>query len=223
MANPQTENGYTKISNELLEAIIRSGLNGTEIAIIFHIIRKTYGFSKLEDEISLSQFCESIPVSRMSIITALKNLQLVKIIRLVKKGLSVKMSNRYAINKNYEEWQLVKKTRLVKISSKTSKDFYNKLVKKTLHTKENIQKKYTKEIYIEKKENFKIPKIEEIKSYCLERKNNINPVTFFNYYESKGWMIGKNKMKNWKACIHTWEEKHKEDKPSIKDNLHYLN
>ena len=52
---------------------------------------------------------------------------------------------------------------------------------------------------------FQIPKIEEIQAYCEERKNNINSKTFFNFYESKNWMIGKNKMKDWKACIRTWE------------------
>lgn len=50
------------------------------------------------------------------------------------------------------------------------------------------------------------PKIEEIKSYCLERNNSINPIQFFDYYESKGWLIGKNPMKDWKACIRTWEQ-----------------
>ena len=49
------------------------------------------------------------------------------------------------------------------------------------------------------------PTIEEIKSYCLERKNKVNPQKFFNYYESNGWKVGKNPMKNWKAAVHTWE------------------
>ena len=54
---------------------------------------------------------------------------------------------------------------------------------------------------------FKKPEISEIKEYCTERNNNINAETFFNYYESKGWMIGKNKMKDWKASIRTWEQR----------------
>lgn len=56
------------------------------------------------------------------------------------------------------------------------------------------------------KEKFIKPTIEEIKSYCLERKNSINPSQFFDYYESKGWLIGKNQMKDWKAAIRTWEQ-----------------
>jgi len=61
-----------------------------------------------------------------------------------------------------------------------------------------------KEITITNK-YFNKPKIEEIENYCLERNNNIDAYSFFNYYESKGWMIGKNKMKDWKAAVRTWE------------------
>ena len=53
---------------------------------------------------------------------------------------------------------------------------------------------------------FKKPTLEEVKQYCNERKNNINPQRFIDFYESKGWMVGKNKMKDWKACIRTWEK-----------------
>ena len=57
---------------------------------------------------------------------------------------------------------------------------------------------------------FQKPKISEIKDYCLERKNNIEADRFFDYYESKGWMVGKNKMKNWKAAVRNWENMRKE-------------
>ena len=66
-----------------------------------------------------------------------------------------------------------------------------------------------------KEKEFLIPSIEEISSYCNERNNGINPQKFFNFYESKGWMIGKNKMKDWKASIRTWEEQPIEKKKSL--------
>lgn len=50
------------------------------------------------------------------------------------------------------------------------------------------------------------PTIQEIKAYCDERKNNVDAVTFFNFYESKGWKIGSNSMKDWKASVRTWEK-----------------
>ena len=65
---------------------------------------------------------------------------------------------------------------------------------------------------------FRKPQIDNIKEYCLERKNNIDAVRFFDYYESKGWMIGKNKMKNWKAAIRTWESR--EEKGMSKMHKH---
>ena len=65
---------------------------------------------------------------------------------------------------------------------------------------------------------FKKPKILDIENYCLERKNKINAERFFNYYESKGWMIGKNKMKNWKAAVRNWENMRKE-KPQIESKV----
>ena len=50
------------------------------------------------------------------------------------------------------------------------------------------------------------PSLDEVTAYCNERHNKIDPQTFIDFYESKGWMVGKNKMKDWKACIRTWEK-----------------
>lgn len=57
------------------------------------------------------------------------------------------------------------------------------------------------------KSSFIKPTVEEIKTYCLERKNNIDPESFYHFYESKDWKVGQNKMKNWKSAIITWEKK----------------
>ena len=56
---------------------------------------------------------------------------------------------------------------------------------------------------------FTIPTISEVEIYCLERKNTIDAESFINFYDSKGWMVGKNKMKDWRACIRTWEMREK--------------
>ena len=53
----------------------------------------------------------------------------------------------------------------------------------------------------------KKPSIEEIKQYCLQRNNGIDAEQFFDFYESKNWYVGKNKMKNWQAAIRTWEKR----------------
>ena len=61
------------------------------------------------------------------------------------------------------------------------------------------------------------PTIEEIQDYCIERSNGINANAFYDFYESKDWMVGKNKMKDWKACVRTWETREKKEKKSSKD------
>lgn len=72
-------------------------------------------------------------------------------------------------------------------------------------TKELNTKEYKKESIKEKR--FIKPTIEEIKDYCNERHNGVNASRFYDFYESKGWLVGKNKMKDWKACIRTWEQR----------------
>lgn len=56
---------------------------------------------------------------------------------------------------------------------------------------------------------FKKPTIEEIAAYCAERKNNVDPQAFFDFYESVGWKVGNKPMKDWRACVRTWERREK--------------
>ena len=58
-----------------------------------------------------------------------------------------------------------------------------------------------------KKALFKKPTIDDVKNYCNLRNNNIDAEAFYDFYESKDWKIGKNKMKDWKACVRTWERR----------------
>lgn len=53
---------------------------------------------------------------------------------------------------------------------------------------------------------FQKPSLEEVKAYCEERKNAVDPVRFLDYYEANGWRVGKNPMKDWKAAVRTWEK-----------------
>ena len=56
-----------------------------------------------------------------------------------------------------------------------------------------------------KRKTFTKPTIDEIQDYCIERNNNVNAEQFYDYYESNGWKVGKNSMKDWKAAVRTWE------------------
>ena len=57
---------------------------------------------------------------------------------------------------------------------------------------------------------FHPPTVDEVKAYCLERKNRVDPVRFVDYYTANGWKVGKNPMKDWRAAVRTWE---REDRP----------
>lgn len=75
---------------------------------------------------------------------------------------------------------------------------------------------------IEKKrdKSFKRPKVEDIQAYIDDREiKSFTADNFFDFYESKGWMVGKNKMKDWKACIRTWQNKEKKESKSIYKDL----
>lgn len=57
-----------------------------------------------------------------------------------------------------------------------------------------------------KRKRFEKPTLSEIKEYCIERNNNVDAQHFYDYYESNGWKVGKNAMKNWQAAVRTWEK-----------------
>lgn len=71
----------------------------------------------------------------------------------------------------------------------------------------------------EKKEPFHKPSFVEIKAFCEEQNYRVNPEIFFDYYESNGWKVGKNPMKDWKAAIRSWEHKEKQNPDSSKNSF----
>lgn len=57
------------------------------------------------------------------------------------------------------------------------------------------------------------PTIDEVDKYCRERNNSVDAETFVDFYSSKGWMVGRNKMKDWKSAVRTWEKSERQRKP----------
>lgn len=53
------------------------------------------------------------------------------------------------------------------------------------------------------------PSVEQVRAYCRERGNGIDPETFVDYYAARGWMVGRSPMKDWRAAIRTWEQRRK--------------
>ena len=56
-----------------------------------------------------------------------------------------------------------------------------------------------------KRSSFKSPTVEEVKAYCVERGNKVDPARFIDFYQANGWKVGKNPMRDWKAAVRTWE------------------
>ena len=65
-------------------------------------------------------------------------------------------------------------------------------------------------LYKKGSSRFQKPTIEEIRQYCLGKGYNVDAEQFFNFYESKGWVVGKSPMKNWRAAVSTWNKREKE-------------
>lgn len=103
-----------------------------------------------------------------------------------------------AIN-NYDKYQLYNQQDNQQSTGNQPASNHNIINNNKLINKESISKDIPKKVFVK-------PTLQEISDYCLERNNGINPNKFYDFYESKNWMIGKNKMKDWKACVRTWEQ-----------------
>tara|TARA_R100000781_G_scaffold114661_1_gene86051 strand:- start:551 stop:1153 length:603 start_codon:yes stop_codon:yes gene_type:complete len=133
---------------------------------------------------STQYFCKLYEVSRVSI----------------QKWLKILEDNNYIKRVNiYKQGSKEIETRVITLINMTSKEKF------TDNTNINITN--TNLTDSNSKVRFKKPTLDEVKNYCILRNNNIDAESFIDFYESKNWQIGKNKMKDWKACIRTWERR----------------
>lgn len=102
MANPQTEKGYTRIANEILEQIFKTNLNGTQLKIVMVIWRYTYGFTRKKHELSLTFLSQAINTKKSHIDRELTTLIDRNIISVF--GIGVRRGRILSFNKNYDEW-----------------------------------------------------------------------------------------------------------------------
>lgn len=147
---------------------------------------------------------------------ALKNLQNYNLIIVEKKGLPAK--NHYKLNatvlielldRNDNDCQSTSgvkfdTTRNDKIDSTCSINFDStKYIYNNKNLDKNNKENYTNNSIVKEK-RFVKPTLEDVIAYCEEKRNGVDPEKWYNYYESNGWKVGKNSMKNWKACVNTW-------------------
>ena len=74
--------------------------------------------------------------------------------------------------------------------------------------KDSIDKNNKERVKRETAKRFAPPSVDEVRAYCKERNNGIDADTFVDFYTSKGWKVGNNPMKDWKAAVRTWEKRH---------------
>lgn len=93
----------------------------------------------------------------------------------------------------------------------TGKRLSNDILTTTIEEKKEV-KNIKKEEPKGSKKKFEPPSVEEVRDYCQSRKGNtVDAQAFVDFYTSKGWMVGKNHMKDWKAAVRTWERSGRSD------------
>ena len=142
MANPQKEDGYTPIANEIVEALWKMNLSAYEGRVLWYLFRKTYGWQKKTDRIALSQFSKDIGLDRRLIFRAIRGLSSKQMIVIYKDD---KNSVTYGFQKNYEKWKVSSnKMTVISTDDRVSSKEIHKLSSKEIPTKEikeTIQKK----------------------------------------------------------------------------------
>lgn len=115
--------------------------------------------------------------------------------------ITIQKTNKYSIITvlNYDEYQDINQ----QTTSESPTD-HQQTTSQPPHIKEIKQTKEIKE-----SRRFTPPSVDEVRLYCQERDNHIDPGNFVDFYQAKNWYIGKNKMKDWRAAVRTWEQRGK--------------
>jgi len=144
MASPQKENGFTPIANEIMEAIAKMRIPGEARQVLDVILRKTYGWNKKNDIISLSQFVDTTGLNKVHVCRMVNRLLEMNLI--TKKGKGITNNGKdvgqiYEFNKDYEGWKPLPKkvtlpNRVITVTKKGNNPLPNRV-----HTKESIKEK----------------------------------------------------------------------------------
>lgn len=176
MANPQKENGYTPIANELLEALCRLHISGNEWSYALAVIRKTYGYNKKEDWVTNSQIATLTGMNRVRVSEAKK--------KLVELQIVTENRNKIALQKDYTKWGKLRKTVTIVTENRNSP------LRKTVHTKDNITKDNNYPAEPETSMYEIVPDLEgEKKPKSVSRSKDIESV--FRLFNNPAWQTWK--------------------------------
>ena len=210
MNTPQLENGYTKIANEIMDALIAFRIPGEERQCLDFIIRKTYGYNKKDDVISNSQFVKATGLHKASVHRSIKSL--------IKKNIVSKSANNYIptyrFNKNYKTWKVLAKVQPVSKGATTVSRSANKVLAEVLPTKDNkdnITKESTPTFKFSK--NVPLPEniflTDKMKEY-VESQGGKNGSGEELLEDFKNWHGAKGTLhKNWTMAFQKWVRKDK--------------
>lgn len=207
MESPQLENGYIKIANEIMEIFAKTNIPSSERQVIDSIIRKTYGFHKKEDNISISQIIEMTGLSRRMVIYALQNLEAKNMI-IIKREKSDRMLNsinKISFQKNHKLWVVQRK----------SKQYCNLLDNMKVRYKEGSAKKQIEvvqriegsakndDLVVQRTENnseFFAPTKDTITKDTITKNKETIKERFDEFYKAYPNKTGKL------ACLKAWEK-----------------
>lgn len=187
-------NGYIKLHRSILKWEWYKDVN-TRLVFLHLLLNANWENSSFQGceipkgslIIGRKKLSKELGISEQSIRTALAHLKSTN-------EITTKVTNKYTLVTivNWEKYQCGDFESTTKVTNKSTN---------------NQPHKRNKEIKNIKNNNiFMRPTLEEVSEYCKERNNNVDPETFINFYESKGWYVGKTKMKDWKAAVRTWEK-----------------
>lgn len=191
---------YIKINRSILEWEWYGNIN-TCRAFLHMLLKANWKEGKFEGQTipigsfvsSNSKLAEECGLTVNEVRTAIKHLKLTG-------EITSKAHSKYTVFtiKNYCLYQEINKQNHKQSTSKAQS------IDEQLTTIEEGKKERRKEINNNIK-RFETPSVEQVTEYCLERNNKVDAQAFVDFYASKDWMIGKNKMKDWKAAVRTWE------------------
>jgi phage replication O-like protein O len=201
MANPQKENGYTSISNELVEAFAKYIPGHSEGRILFAILRKTYGWHKKSDSISINQIVELTGIGRRMVIYALQNLEAKNMIIIKRKrGRGHKNEvNQIGLQKNHEKWVVQEKSKQYRKVLQDRKDNYQKSKQKVVQEIEGSARNGKRVVQeMENNSEFLAPTKETITKETITKERS--KIVFFDFDNGK-WNISKDVYQKWKELF----------------------
>ena len=213
-------NGYIKLDRKILKWEWYKNIN-TKIVFIHLLLKANWEEGRFEGEViprgslvaSINHIAFEIGLTDNEVRRAIKHLKLTN--EITSKGTS-----RFTVFtiKNYNKYQSINERDDEQLTSESQ------TINERLTTIEEVKKLRIKELKNKeigvpahpRKQAFHPPTVDEVRMYCAERGNSVDEERFVDFYETKGWMVGKNKMKDWKAAVRTWEKQDAERGASSK-------